>query len=135
MKKILAGSLITMVFAFHAYPANDTAILIVEVVDPTGAVLSNQAAIPGFSALTCNAAQRAGAIDIRYTVFENGRVALDVYDSKGACVAQPVRAVQTPGLYRLAWPGDRPGKVPDGLYCVVLKQVGRTHVQKVILIR
>ena len=98
-----------------------TSVKTIESINPNDFVLYNNYPNP-FNPITT----------IEYSLRQNGRVTLAVYNTSGQLVTILKDKYQTSGNYSITWNADR---LPSGLYFYTLKTNGFTEMKKMLLVK
>ena len=74
---------------------------------------------------------------IRYTIPEDSKVELSIYNAKGQLVRRLVQERQKKGSYKVIWDGkdDRGAEISSGLYLYQIKANARMSVKKMLIIK
>ncbi len=78
----------------------------------------------------------AGTV-IRYTLLEESRVVVEVFDILGRHVAELVNGVQSPGVHAIRWSGELTdgGRAASGMYFYRLRANGYEETKKMIMLK
>jgi len=76
-------------------------------------------------------------VELKYTLPEDCKVRLEIYDITGRAIAVPVNESQQAGYYKVLWNGvNLSGKnVPSGIYFCLLKAKDITRKTKFVFLR
>jgi hypothetical protein len=70
---------------------------------------------------------------VQYSIAQEGRVKLDVYNTLGQCIESLVDQKQSPGVYKVTW-NIFMDNLPAGVYFYRLKTADYTKIKKMVVI-